>query len=107
VVVTCRVSLEADKNAFSGFDVFRNLEFNPEQVTDYTPLVCRDGGCRDGGEFKGGVNTVAKFPSQGVDSESLAVVDVVSNFADWRRFAPDAGGVIRAVCGLGVSPEGG
>jgi len=24
-----------DKNAFSGFDVFRNLEFNPEQVTDY------------------------------------------------------------------------
>ena len=26
---------EADKNAFSGFDVFRNLEFNPEQVRDY------------------------------------------------------------------------
>jgi len=36
VVVTCRVNVwEADKNAFSGFDVFRNLEFNPEQVTDY------------------------------------------------------------------------
>ncbi|WP_197047507.1 NACHT domain-containing protein [Planktothrix serta] len=39
VVVTCRVNVwEADKNAFSGFDVFRNLEFNPEQVTDY---ICR------------------------------------------------------------------
>jgi len=24
------MSPEADKNAFSGFDVFRNLEFNPE-----------------------------------------------------------------------------
>lgn len=36
VVVTCRVNVwEADKNAFSGFDVFRNLEFNPEQVRDY------------------------------------------------------------------------
>ncbi|OCR02475.1 hypothetical protein BCD67_00880 [Oscillatoriales cyanobacterium USR001] len=36
VVVTCRVNVwEADKNAFSGFDVFRNLEFNPEQVTEY------------------------------------------------------------------------
>jgi HEAT repeat protein/GTPase SAR1 family protein len=36
VVATCRVNVwEADKNAFSGFDVFRNLEFNPEQVTDY------------------------------------------------------------------------
>ena len=36
VVVTCRVNVwEADKNAFSGFDVFRNLEFNPEQVKDY------------------------------------------------------------------------
>ncbi|OIP73097.1 MAG: hypothetical protein AUK43_01195 [Oscillatoriales cyanobacterium CG2_30_40_61] len=36
VVVTCRVNVwEADKNAFSGFDVFRNLEFNPEQATDY------------------------------------------------------------------------
>ncbi|MEG5140949.1 MULTISPECIES: NACHT domain-containing protein [unclassified Microcoleus] len=39
VVVTCRVNVwEADKNAFSGFDVFRNLEFNPEQVKDY---ICR------------------------------------------------------------------
>jgi hypothetical protein len=28
---TCRVNVwEADKNAFSGFDVFGNLEFNPE-----------------------------------------------------------------------------
>ena len=36
VVVTCRVNVwEADQNAFSGFDVFRNLEFNPEEVTDY------------------------------------------------------------------------
>ncbi|SKB13715.1 PBS lyase HEAT domain protein repeat-containing protein (fragment) [Planktothrix sp. PCC 11201] len=36
VVVTCRVNVwEADKNAFSGFDVFRNLPFKPEQVTDY------------------------------------------------------------------------
>lgn len=36
VVVTCRVNVwEADQNAFSGFDVFRNLEFNPEQVTNY------------------------------------------------------------------------
>ncbi|MEG4282360.1 HEAT repeat domain-containing protein [Microcoleus sp. A006_D1] len=36
VVVTCRVNVwEADKNAFSGFDVFRNLEFNREQVTEY------------------------------------------------------------------------
>ncbi|WP_445244306.1 HEAT repeat domain-containing protein [Microcoleus sp. OTE_8_concoct_300] len=36
VVVTCRVNVwEADKNAFSGFDVFRNLEFNPEQVKKY------------------------------------------------------------------------
>jgi predicted NACHT family NTPase len=36
VVVTCRVNVwEADKNAFSGFDVFRNLKFNPEQVKDY------------------------------------------------------------------------
>ncbi|SKB13452.1 hypothetical protein PL11201_510080 [Planktothrix sp. PCC 11201] len=36
VVVTCRVNVwEADKNAFLGFDVFRNLEFNSEQVTDY------------------------------------------------------------------------
>jgi len=36
VVVTCRVNVwEADKNAFSGFDVFRNLEYNPEQVTEY------------------------------------------------------------------------
>ncbi|MEZ2246833.1 HEAT repeat domain-containing protein [Microcoleus sp.] len=36
VVVTCRVNVwEADQNAFSGFDVFRNLEFNAEQVTEY------------------------------------------------------------------------
>ncbi|MCT7969330.1 HEAT repeat domain-containing protein [Laspinema sp. D1] len=36
VVVTCRVNVwDADKNAFSGFDVFRNLEFNPKQVTNY------------------------------------------------------------------------
>ncbi|MEG3958054.1 HEAT repeat domain-containing protein [Microcoleus sp. herbarium2] len=36
VVVTCRVNVwEADKNAFSGFDVFRNLPFNPEEVTKY------------------------------------------------------------------------
>ena len=36
VVVTCWVNVwEADKNAFSGFDVFRNLEFNPEQVSEY------------------------------------------------------------------------
>jgi len=36
VVVTCRVNVwEADQNAFSGFDVFRNLPFNPEQVTKY------------------------------------------------------------------------
>ncbi|MEG4249553.1 NACHT domain-containing protein [Microcoleus sp. Pol10D4] len=36
VVVSCRVNVwEADRNAFSGFDVFRNLEFNPEQVTGY------------------------------------------------------------------------
>ncbi|TAG86567.1 MAG: NACHT domain-containing protein [Oscillatoriales cyanobacterium] len=36
VVVTCRVNVwEADQNAFSGFDVFRNLQFNPEQVTEY------------------------------------------------------------------------
>ena len=36
VVVTCRVNVwEADKNAFSGFDVFRNLEFNAKQVTEY------------------------------------------------------------------------
>ncbi|TAG05224.1 MAG: NACHT domain-containing protein [Oscillatoriales cyanobacterium] len=36
VVVTCRVNVwEADKNAFSGFDVFRNLEFNAQQVTEY------------------------------------------------------------------------
>jgi HEAT repeat protein/GTPase SAR1 family protein len=36
VVVTCRVNVwEADRNAFSGFDVFRNLEFNAEQVTEY------------------------------------------------------------------------
>jgi flagellar biosynthesis GTPase FlhF len=33
VVVTCRVNVwEADKNAFSGFDVFRNLPFEREQV---------------------------------------------------------------------------
>jgi hypothetical protein len=33
VVVTCRVNVwEADKNAFSGFDVFRNLPFDLEQV---------------------------------------------------------------------------
>lgn len=33
VVVTCRVNVwEADKNAFSGFDVFRNLPFELEQV---------------------------------------------------------------------------
>ncbi|MCF3578611.1 hypothetical protein, partial [Planktothrix agardhii] len=30
--------------------------------------------CHDGGEFRGGVSTVGKLPSQGVDSESLAVV---------------------------------
>jgi len=36
VVVSCRVNVwEADKNAFSGFDVFRNLEFNAEQVKEY------------------------------------------------------------------------
>ncbi|MEG3844371.1 HEAT repeat domain-containing protein, partial [Microcoleus sp. herbarium14] len=36
VVVTCRVNVwEADRNAFSGFDVFRNLQFNAEQVTEY------------------------------------------------------------------------
>jgi predicted NACHT family NTPase len=36
MVVTCRVNVwEADKNAFSGFDVFRNLQFNSEQVTEY------------------------------------------------------------------------
>ncbi len=36
VVVSCRVNVwEADKNAFLGFDVFRNLEFSPEQVRDY------------------------------------------------------------------------
>ncbi|NJL88937.1 MAG: NACHT domain-containing protein [Coleofasciculaceae cyanobacterium SM2_1_6] len=33
VVVTCRLNVwEADKNAFSGFEVFRNLPFEPEQV---------------------------------------------------------------------------
>lgn len=33
VVVTCRVNVwEADKNGFSGFDVFRNLPFEVEQV---------------------------------------------------------------------------
>ncbi len=36
VVVTCRVNVwEADQNAFSGFDVFRNLQFNAEQVREY------------------------------------------------------------------------
>ncbi|MDB9519109.1 HEAT repeat domain-containing protein [Roseofilum reptotaenium CS-1145] len=36
VVVTCRVNVgEADKNAFSGFDVFRNLELDSEQVNQY------------------------------------------------------------------------
>ncbi|WP_354634592.1 HEAT repeat domain-containing protein [Planktothricoides raciborskii] len=36
VVVTCRVNVwEADKNAFSGFDVFKNLEFSREQVNQY------------------------------------------------------------------------
>ncbi|MEZ2280549.1 MAG: ribbon-helix-helix domain-containing protein [Microcoleus sp.] len=73
----------------------------------YSPLVCGDGGCSYGGEFRGGVSTVGKFPSQGVDSESLAVVDVVSNLADGGRFTGNAGGVIRAVCRLGVSLEGG
>ncbi|MEA5469206.1 NACHT domain-containing protein [Spirulina sp. 06S082] len=33
VVVTCRVNVwEADKNAFSGFDVYRNLPFEVEQM---------------------------------------------------------------------------
>lgn len=33
VVMTCRVNVwEADKNSFSGFEVFRNLPFEPEQV---------------------------------------------------------------------------
>jgi energy-coupling factor transporter ATP-binding protein EcfA2 len=36
VVVTCRVNVwEADQNAFSGFDVFRNLEFSRKQVNQY------------------------------------------------------------------------
>ncbi|MDJ1182204.1 NACHT domain-containing protein [Roseofilum sp. BLCC_M143] len=36
VIMTCRVNVwEADKNAFSGFDVFRNLELKPEQVNGY------------------------------------------------------------------------
>ena len=36
VLVTCRVNVwDADRNAFSGFDIFRNLEFDPEQVADY------------------------------------------------------------------------
>jgi HEAT repeat protein/energy-coupling factor transporter ATP-binding protein EcfA2 len=36
VVVTCRVNVwEADQNAFSGFDVFRNLEFSREQINQY------------------------------------------------------------------------
>jgi len=36
VVMTCRVNVwEADKNAFSGFDVFKNLEFSREQVNQY------------------------------------------------------------------------
>ncbi|NER38130.1 MAG: NACHT domain-containing protein [Oscillatoria sp. SIO1A7] len=36
VIVTCRVNVwDADRNAFSGFDIFRNLEFDPEQVAGY------------------------------------------------------------------------
>lgn len=36
VVVTCRLNVwEADKNAFSGFEVFRNLPFEPEQVESF------------------------------------------------------------------------
>ncbi len=47
VVVSCRVNVwEADKNAFSGFDVFRNLEFSPEQVRDY--IRCWFAGAGDG-----------------------------------------------------------
>ena len=47
VVVSCRVNVwEADKNAFSGFDVFRNLEFSPEQVQDY--IRCWFAGAGDG-----------------------------------------------------------
>ena len=47
VVVSCRVNVwEADKNAFSGFDVFRNLEFSPEQVRDY--IRCWFAGVGDG-----------------------------------------------------------
>ena len=36
VIVSCRTNVwEGDRNAFSGFDVFRNLEFKPDQVKDY------------------------------------------------------------------------
>ena len=36
VVVTCRTNVwEGDRNAFSGFDVFRNLEFSDAQVNGY------------------------------------------------------------------------
>lgn len=36
VIVSCRTNVwEADRNAFSGFDVFRNLEFAPAQVEAY------------------------------------------------------------------------
>ncbi|MGL4501259.1 MAG: HEAT repeat domain-containing protein, partial [Planktothrix sp.] len=52
VVVTCRVNVwEADQNAFSGFDVFRNLELNGEQVGDY--IRCWFGVMGDGVKGEG------------------------------------------------------
>lgn len=38
-IVTCRVNVwEADKNAFSGFDVFRNLPFERSQIEQFIRL---------------------------------------------------------------------
>ncbi|MDY6784379.1 MAG: NACHT domain-containing protein [Cyanobacteriota bacterium] len=43
VVVTCRVNVwEADKNAFLGFDVFRNLPFNLEQIETFIHCWFKD-----------------------------------------------------------------
>ena len=35
-IVTCRVNVwDADRNAFSGFDIFKNLPFEPEQIEQF------------------------------------------------------------------------
>jgi energy-coupling factor transporter ATP-binding protein EcfA2 len=51
MVITCRSNVwDGEINALSGFDVFRNREFEPEQVKEYIGKWFQTAGKPDGGE---------------------------------------------------------